>query len=400
MGRSPHNREAPKAPQAFSILAILAILAMSVWHLISPEFPPMPGGVSEHSRVLVEAAVSRGLDVHVWTANGASALPDALNVGVHSSFGRFGAGDLARTAALLDRFPAPRRLVLQWVPHGYGRRGMNLCFARWIARRARAGDELDVMVHEPFADFIGPSWIQPARALVQRSMTRAVVRSARRVWLSIPGWMPRVLPMLRPGLTPRVLPVSGTIPVDRDSQDIAALRRRLLSGAKVLVGYFGAGGRYADAALERVFHEIAARRQDVRFLLVGRGTGELAARLRGRAGVRVTGLLPARELSQHLQACDLLLQPYVDGISGRRTTTISALEHAVPVVTTFGRLSEPFWRDTSAVETIAADTPELLAGAVERLLEPHRNAEARAAAVALYAARFDPRVVLEPLFAD
>ena len=96
-------------------------------------------------------------------------------------------------------------------------------------------------------------------------------------------------------------------------------------------------------------------------MLMGRGTGELAARLRGRtASGRPASCL--RVKLTHLQACDLLLQPYVDGISGRRTTTISALEHAVPVVTTFGPLSEPFWRDTSAVETIAADAPELLAG--------------------------------------
>jgi hypothetical protein len=96
----------------------------------------------------------------------------------------------------------------------------------------------------------------------------------------------------------------------------------------------------------------------------------------------------------------VLLQPYVDGVSGRRTTTVSALEHAVPVATTFGRLSEPFWRDTAAVETVAADAPDRLAAAVLRLLEPARNAEGRSAAVALYAARFDPRVVLDPLFAD
>ena len=376
------------------------MLAMKVWHLISPEFPPIPGGVSEHSRVLVETAVSRGLAVHVWTAAGGEAIASRPSVEVHPSLGGFGAGDIARTGALLDAFPRPRRIVLQWVPHGYGRSGMNLSFARWIAARARAGDEIDVMVHEPFADFIGPSLIQPVRALVQRSMTRAVVSSAHRVWLSIPGWTPRLTPMVRPAVTPRVLPVPGTIPVDRDCPGIAALRSRLLEGAKVLVGHFGAGGRYVDAALERTFNEIRARRGDVRFLLVGRGTGRLAARLSERTGVSATDLLPARELSQHLQACDLLLQPYVDGVSGRRTTTISALEHGVPVVTTLGRLSEPFWRDTSAVEAIAAGKPRLLGGAVERLLEPRRNAEARSAALALYAARFDPRVALEPLFAD
>ena len=375
-------------------------MARKAWHQISPEFPPIPGGVSEHSRVLVEAAVSRGLDVHVWTAAGGGAIANGASVEVHPSLGGFGAGDIARTGALLDAFPRPRRIVLQWVPHGYGRRGMNVSFARWIAARARAGDEIDVMVHEPFADFIGPSLIQPVRALVQRSMARAVVSSAHRVWLSIPGWKTRLIPMVRPTVTPRVLPVPGTIPVDRDRAGIAALRNRLLGGAKLLVGHFGAGGRYVEDALERTFTGIRARRDDVRFLLVGRGTGLLAERLSARKEVSATDLLPARELSQHLQACDLLLQPYLDGVSGRRTTTISALEHGVPVVTTFGRLSEPFWRETSAVETIAAGTPELLGGAVERLLKPRRNAEARSAALALYAARFDPRVTLGPLFGD
>jgi hypothetical protein len=231
-------------------------------------------------------------------------------------------------------------------------------------------------------------------------MARAVVGSAHRVWLSIPGWKPRLVPMLRAAVTPRVLPVPGTIPVDRDRPGIAALRSRLLCGSKVLVGHFGAGGRYVEDALARTFTRITARRDDVRFLLVGRGTRTLAERLRARPRVNATDLLPARELSQHLQACDLLLQPYVDGVSGRRTTAITALEHGVPVVTTFGRLSEPFWRETSAVETVAAGTPELLSEAVERLLEPRRNAAARSAALALYAARFDPRVALEPLFAD
>ena len=74
---------------------------------------------------------------------------------------------------------------------------MNVHFARWMARRAASGDRVDVMVHEPFVDYFGGSWIQPARALVQRYMTRTVLRAARRVWMSIPGWEARLLPMVR-----------------------------------------------------------------------------------------------------------------------------------------------------------------------------------------------------------
>ncbi len=373
--------------------------AMTPWHLITPEFPPIVGGVSEHSRVLAQAAAARGLDVHVWTAAGGAALAGNAGIEVHPTLGGFAEDDLNRTGRLLDAFPAPRTLVLQWVPHGYGRRGMNLGFARWIGRRAAGGDRIDVMVHEPFADFIGGSVLQPVRALVQRSMTRAVLGGAHRVWLSIPGWEARLLSMQPAAVTPRVLPVPGTIPVDRDPLAVAAVRERIIGGARSLVGYFGTGSPYVEGALAATVERIADQRDDVRFMLIGRGTDELAVRLRGRAPVTATGQLPAPAVSHHLQACDVLVQPYVDGVSGRRTTTVSALEHGVPVATTFGRLSEPFWRETAAVETVAADAAGRLAGAVERLLEPARNAEARAAALALYAARFDPRVALDPLFA-
>jgi glycosyltransferase involved in cell wall biosynthesis len=374
-----------------------------VWHVITPEFPPMIGGVSEHSRVLAQAAVSRGLDVHVWAPTGAHAFP---GVEVHNTLGSFGAPDLARTERLLARYPDPRRLVLQWVPHGYGRRGLNVAFSKWIADRARSGDAVDVIVHEPFVDFFGGSWVQPARAVIQRYMTRTVLKSARRVWLSIPGWETRLRsPWVGLVEQPQVLPVPGTIPVNGDAVAIGRLRSVLLGSADRLIGYFGAGGPYAERALALTITTLHDRRSAVALVCLGRGSEGVAARLSravpGFAGpVSATGGLTLEGLSQHLQACDVLLQPYPDGVSGRRTTTISALEHGVPVATTFGALSEPFWRETAAVETVPADDFACLASAIERLLDPSRNAAARATTHQLYNERFDPAVALAPLFAD
>jgi glycosyltransferase involved in cell wall biosynthesis len=369
---------------------------VKVWHLVTPEFPPLLGGVSEHSRVLAAAAAGRGRVVHVWTTPGA--LPGA-GVHVHTTLGAFTTADLSRTDAALDRHAAPRDLLVQWVPHGFGYRGMNLHFARWVARRAAKGDRVDVMVHEPFVDYIGGSWIQPARALVQRNMTRTVLRAGRRVWMSIPGWEARLLPMLRDGSALRVLPVPGTIPVDRSMSAVAEVRRRGLGSASRLVGYFGAGGSYAETALQKAVGELTARRQDLAFLCIGRGSEAVAARLNAPR-VAATGALDLTTLSHHLSACDVLLQPYVDGVSGRRTTTISALEHGVPVATTFGVLSEPFWRETEALAVVPSEAPHLLADATEYLLSDDRHAEARTAAAALYLARFEPGVALAPLFDD
>jgi glycosyltransferase involved in cell wall biosynthesis len=242
-------------------------------------------------------------------------------------------------------------------------------------------------------------------ATVQRYMARTVFRAARRVWMAIPGWEERVLSLLRPSTTAAgVLPVPGTIPVVDDAAALSELRRRLARRGGSIVGYFGAGGDYAERAVSAAIRTLLDRRSGSVLVCIGRGSDyvarTVAAGVSQPEAVTATGALDPRALSLHLQACDVLVQPYVDGVSGRRTTTISALEHGVPVATTFGRLSEPFWRTTSAVELVDADSSVTLGDAVTTLLEPARSAEARSSALTLYRARFDPAVALEPLFAD
>jgi glycosyltransferase involved in cell wall biosynthesis len=348
---------------------------MQVIHLITCEYPPTIGGVSEHSRVLTEAAVSAGFNVQVWT-------------------GDFSASGLARTDASLSAWPAQRRLIVQWVPHGYGRKGLNVAFSNWIRRRARAGDSIDLIVHEPFLDFFGGSWRQPFAALVQRYMTWTVLAAAERVWLTIPGWHGRLRPYGGRSLhAARTLPVPGTIPVVQDTASVKAIRGKLLNGRSRLVGYFGTGGRYAVDAIRMAVSEMAQR--DTAFVCIGRGSDALSEYVRARVpdssvAVSGTGALDRDQVSLHLQACDALLQPYPDGVSGRRTTTISALQHGVPVATTVGCLSEDFWTASAAVETVSVKSPSALGPAVLRLLDPGRNQAARAGAVHLYKTYFDP----------
>jgi glycosyltransferase involved in cell wall biosynthesis len=377
---------------------------MDTLHLITCEFPPLIGGVSEHSRVLAQTAAARGLDVHVWSPAGGAPIE---GVHVHDALGSFADADLARADQLLDQHVRPRRLIVQWVPHGYGRRGMNVAFSRWIASRAARGDELEVIVHEPFVNFAGRSWAQPIRAVVQRYMARQVLRAASRVWLSIPGWQSRLdSPWVRLPIAPRVLPVPATIPVDTDTEMIGELRAKL-GGADLVrvVGYFGAGGPYAERALASIAAQLQNPESGLVLLCLGRGSDTLAARVQREVpqpnGRLIgTGTLPHALLSDYLQVCDVLVQPYEDGVSGRRTTTISALEHGLPVATTVGALSEPYWRESDAVETVPADRPASLAAAAHRLLDPERNARARIAARRLYKERFDPAVAFAPLFAD
>ena len=68
--------------------------------------------------------------------------------------------DLRRIGSEFDRFPAPRNILVQWVPHGYGCKSMNLPFCIWLWLRARKGDRIQIMIHEPFLAFGEGSWKQ------------------------------------------------------------------------------------------------------------------------------------------------------------------------------------------------------------------------------------------------
>jgi len=128
---------------------------------------------------------------------------------------------------------------------------------------------------------------------------------------------------------------------------------------------------------------------------LGRGSESLCGELLGKhpelAGrVHASGPLAAIDLSLHISACDVIIQPYPDGVSSRRTSMMVGLSHGVPTVTTSGHLTESLWARSRAVslapvgdaDALVVLTQQLLSNAIERL-------RMSAAARGLYQQRFD-----------
>src|SRR5581483_642346 len=139
-------------------------------HILTPEYLPQLGGVAAYTRALARALTRAGEQVQVWSPQGTSGDPSDSFV-VHPDAGEFSASDLAHLGAQLDAFPGPRRLLVQWVPHAYRYRAMNLGFCWWLLARARRGDIVELIVHEPYLEMLGGPWKQTAAASVHRLMT-------------------------------------------------------------------------------------------------------------------------------------------------------------------------------------------------------------------------------------
>lgn len=300
----------------------------------------------------------------------------------------------------MDALPSPRRLLLQWVPHAFGKRSLNVRFCRWIRRRARSGDLLDVMVHEPGLAFREGSMRQDLAAGVHRLMLTLLLSGARKVWVAIPAWAEVLRPWAlgRDDLSFCWLPIPSTLPVAE------AIGEGQLPGSfGVVVGHFSTYQPGIRDPLRCLLPALLESAPEIRVELLGRGSERVAEGMRrelGAAAERVTasGELDPVSLSRRLQACDILVQPYPDGVSTRRTTLMAAMSHGVPVVTTMGRLSESIWRESDAIVAVPAGDPAALSRAVIELArDPERRRRLRAAARAMYENRFSLAHVISAL---
>ncbi|MFL6253460.1 MAG: glycosyltransferase family 4 protein [Pyrinomonadaceae bacterium] len=328
------------------------------WHLITCEYTPRVGGVADHTRLVAEGLAAEGDRVCVWCPADVGEMPTPSGgVTVCRELGRFRPSDLRRAGRALDRFAAPRRLLVQWVPHGYGYRSMNVWLCLWLWGRARlCGDDLTIIVHEPFLAFGEGSRRQDAVALVHRLMTTVLLSATRLVWTTIPKWEACWRPYTLGRRVPfGWLPVPSTTPVVATAEEAAATRALYAPAGVMLVGHFGTYGEVIAGTLRELLPRLLSNEEArCAVLLLGRGSEAMRAELlrthpelAGR--IHATGTLPPEALSRHLAACDLLLQPYPDGVSTRRTSVMAGLAHGLAVVTTKGRLTESLWQESGAV---------------------------------------------------
>ena len=380
--------------------------ALREWHLISCEYPPQIGGVCDYTFAVAAGLGAAHQSVHVWCPPAAGERRELPNVTVHPELGGVTPGDLAHTGRLLDRFDPPRHLLVQWVPHGYRYRSMNLPFCGWLWSRARQGDAVDVMVHEPFLAFEG-SPRQYAAASVHRMMSAVLLRAARRAWFSIPAWLEAWRPYALGRRIPFAwLPIPSPVVPVHDPRGVANIAERYTRDAVLLVGHFSAHGPLVRSRSKTVVRHLLERATDTAVLLIGSGSHAvrdeiLSGHQHLSTRVHSTGPLDTEDVSRHLQACRLLVQPYPDGVSSRRTTVMAALAHGKAVVTTSGSHTESLWRETGAVRLVPADDAEAMVREVQHLLHDESELDQLGrCGLALYDERFDVRHTIDALLAS
>jgi glycosyltransferase involved in cell wall biosynthesis len=234
-------------------------------------------------------------------------------------------------------------------------------------------------------------------------MAALLVRASSVAYISTLAWRDCLRPL---GLSAMIeSPIPATIATDASPDAVARWRSRFVVAhpGALIVGHFGTFGDHVGRELMRIVPLILNAVPSARVVCIGRG-GEAfvaaVAREDPALGKRVsaTGMLSRSDLSAALRACDLVVQPFPDGVTTRRTTVMAALANGVAVVTTDGMLTEPTWRKSDAVRLAPASDPHSVAAAAAMLLaDPAETGALAARGRRLYASRFAIEHTLDAL---
>lgn len=364
------------------------------WVILTGEYPPQPGGVSDYTRRISRGLAMQGDEVRIYAPACTEPTPKDAGVEVVRLPGHFGPAALRILSGALQDLSGPHRILVQYVPHAFGWKSMNLLFCLWLYRHRR--ESIWVMFHE-VAFPRGTFWTfkRNLLAAVTRRMAILVARSTERVLVSIPAWE---LPLRK--WVPKLgnvtwCPIPSNTPEHSEPSEAEHIHASLcpMDGGQV-IGHFGTYGHEIASQLSMILPPLLEENPARVALLLGRGgpafTGKIKAkhpRLTSR--LVAPGELSPAEVANHLSACDLLVYPFPDGASSRRTSLMAGLALGLPIVTTEGALSEPLWRESQAVALVSVGAPELATEAVNSLLaDPERRIGLGARAARLYREQF------------
>lgn len=360
--------------------------------VLSPDLPPKRGGVADHTDRLLRELQAR-IQTGVITSTG-NVVPERLSPVKQIA----GWKDASVIWEAVSTLPRNAILLWQWVPHMYGRGGVNAAVPEVIARWQAAGRRQIVLVHELYA----PWSILPNRwyyARQQRRQWRIIRDSADALGMSTETWL--ASESVRPGVlnpgrfflcsSPSNIPIA-TVPPDH----AASWRgeRGWSAGSRVIAVFGSLGLPSRWKWVERACSELQASGTDARWVTVGQGSIDLS---KGRREwFHSMGFVDARAVSGVLQACDILAVPYLDGVSERRCSAMAGLAHGCCVATTLGHGTGPTMSQGGFMGLIPADDAAGFSRMLkEMLLDADRRRELGGRAREAYVKHYDWPVIVD-----
>jgi glycosyltransferase involved in cell wall biosynthesis len=178
------------------------------------------------------------------------------------------------------------------------------------------------------------------------------------LFFSIEPWVQRFRSWF-PGTPIHHLPVGSNIPLTHAAG--TSIRAGYgIDPSAFVVGVFGSAHPSRLLSFVQTAVSAVADQKDIRVLYVGSAGSTIRKTLASTAPVIDAGPLPAEDVSRAFAAMDLYLAPFRKGVSTRRGSFMTGLQHGVATVSTSGIHTDPLLRDANGSAFLLApdDSPD------------------------------------------
>jgi len=303
--------------------------------IVSGSYPPMEDGVSDYTHILFFALKQKLKSVFLVTTR-TSISKEETERGV------FGVVEKWSFRALLDivkriQKAKPAIVHFQYPDNAYGRRPAAN-FLPVVLRIVLPKIKIVSTIHE----FSNRTLKGKLRLLISIAASHKIIivnkeyeRDIKRYWPFMNGRSIHI-------------PVGSNIslPLESDKGEMCRLRNTLGIGENdPVISYFGIirRGKGLELLLE-AFHQVLQKRSNAKLLLVGQIRAEyyeqslkkIIESRRLDSSVILTGACEHSEISQYLGLATMCVLPFEDGVSTKRTSFVTSLQHKLPTITTEG----------------------------------------------------------------
>ena len=350
---------------------------------VTGEYPPMVGGVGRFTAELAAALQAQGAQVAVLSDEQVTASADSDAVRVLPGRRSWGWG-------ILSEIPACARAAgAEWVHVQYQTAAYRMHPAintlPYFLRRQ--GLRAAWTYHDLRVPYLFPK----AGARLRNWVTRLPLRAADAVVVTNQSDWEAVQGQVQRGQLHRI-PIGNDIESRQFSTEERTRRRaaRGYGSEQLVLGYFGfLNASKGGLTLIETLAALAGEGRDVHLLMIGERVGasdetnfkylqrvEAAIAEHGLdSRVQWTGHQPDAEVAADFNAIDVLVMPYEDGMSMRRSTLTAALANGCAIVTTHPQDPTPELRADSDLLLVPPRDPGATAAAVCCIAEDPRLAE-------------------------
>lgn len=359
--------------------------------MICPSYPPQDAicGVGDYTRCLAEELARQGEDVVAVTSDRYRGST-AGSVRVVPMFQRW-TWDTAIRLAKLSMYPRADVIHFQYTPELYGQ-GLGMVLAPLLLRMQARQTAVVVTFHT----LIGGGFQSKLMAPYLLAAAHHSISANEEVTALIRRHLPRLARRMTE------IPIGASIPaVATAFSNRKEENRRVLGmpNASPLLVYFGLV--YPGKGLETLFEAlryVLSAYSHATLMIIGNVRPQdqayrayleqLSRDLGVDASIRWMEYQPADAVARLLQAADLFVVPYDQGVSIRRSSLMAGLAQGLPVVSTYPAVPSAYLRDGDNISLVPSRDPHALAERIVSLLTQPDDAIRMGKAAAALAERF------------